>query len=103
MTELQPVATLPQLPSPGAQRMARHRRRGKKDMRCLTVELRETEIDALIRRQRLAPESRGDLLAVRMERVNCPEICIADRGVKTRTPRPLSRQKKPPRMPEAAY
>jgi hypothetical protein len=45
--------------------MARHRRRRKKGLRCLTVELRESEIDALIRRQRLAPESRDDLLAVR--------------------------------------
>ena len=34
-------------------------------MRCLTVAVRETEIDALIRRQGLPVESRGDLLAVR--------------------------------------
>jgi hypothetical protein len=62
---MQPVAALPQPPSSGAERMARHRRRRKNGLRCLTVELRQSEIDALIRRQRLAPESRGDLLAVR--------------------------------------
>ncbi len=59
------VATSSPLRSPGAERMARHRRRRKKGLRCVTVELRETEIDALIQRRRLAPESRGDLLAVR--------------------------------------
>ena len=51
--------------SPGAERMARHRRRRKEGLRCLTVVLREAEIDALIRRQRLAPEARDDPLAVR--------------------------------------
>jgi hypothetical protein len=34
-------------------------------MRSITIELRETEIDALIQGQRLAPDSRGDLAAVR--------------------------------------
>jgi hypothetical protein len=31
----------------------------------LTIDIRETEIDALIRRGRLAPESRGDLAAIK--------------------------------------
>jgi hypothetical protein len=62
---MQPVAALRQPRSSGADRMARHRRRRKKGLRCLTVELRQSEIDALILRQRLAPESRHDLLAVR--------------------------------------
>jgi hypothetical protein len=31
----------------------------------IDIELRETEIDALIRRRRLDPDSRGDLAAVR--------------------------------------
>lgn len=65
MIEMQPVATPPPLRSPGADRMARHRRRRKNGLRCITVELREAEIDALILRRRLAPESRGDLFAVR--------------------------------------
>jgi hypothetical protein len=34
-------------------------------MRSITIELRETEIDALIRARRLAPDNRGDLAAVR--------------------------------------
>jgi hypothetical protein len=34
-------------------------------MRSITIELREAEIDALIRRGRLASDSRGDLAAVR--------------------------------------
>ena len=45
--------------------MARYRRRRKEGLRCLIVVLREGEIDALIRRQRLAPESRSDLFAIR--------------------------------------
>jgi len=63
MTELLAPPIQPR--SPGAERVARHRRRRKKGLLCITVELRQSEIDALIHRRRLAPESRGDLLAVR--------------------------------------
>jgi hypothetical protein len=52
-------------PSPGAHRIARHRNRRRKGLRCVTIELRETEIDVLIRRGRLSGDSRGDLAAVR--------------------------------------
>jgi hypothetical protein len=45
--------------------MARHRNRRRTGLRCVTIELRETEIDVLIRRGRLAGDSRGDLAAVR--------------------------------------
>ena len=62
---MQTVVTLSQRPSPGAERMARHRQRRKEGLRCLTVVLRETKIDTLVRRGRLAPDSRDDLLAVR--------------------------------------
>ena len=51
--------------SPGAERMRRHRDRRQKGLRCVRIELRETEIDVLIRRGRLADDSRGDLAAVR--------------------------------------
>jgi hypothetical protein len=51
--------------SSGAERMRRHRDRRRKGLRCVTIELRETEIDVLIRRGRLAGDSRGDLAAVR--------------------------------------
>jgi hypothetical protein len=37
-------------PSPAAERMRRHRDRRRDGLRCLTIELRETERDALIRR-----------------------------------------------------
>jgi hypothetical protein len=50
--------------SPGAVRMVRHRRRRKDGLRCLTIELRETEIDALVRGERLAKDRRGDRTAV---------------------------------------
>jgi hypothetical protein len=46
-------------------RRARHRRRRRNGMRCLTIELRKTEIDRLIRRKLLAPQSRNDLGALR--------------------------------------
>jgi hypothetical protein len=59
------VSNRPTAPSPGAHRMARHRDRRRKGLRCITIELRETEIDVLIRRGRLARDSRADLAAVR--------------------------------------
>jgi hypothetical protein len=36
--------------SPAAERMRRHRQRRRDGLRCLTVELRDREIDELIRR-----------------------------------------------------
>ena len=45
--------------------MRRHRHRRQKGLRCVRIELREAEIDTLIRRGRLAGDSRGDLVAVR--------------------------------------
>jgi hypothetical protein len=50
--------------SPSARRMARHRSRRKDGLRCLTIELRESEIEALIRRGRLARDRRNDRGAV---------------------------------------
>lgn len=46
--------------SAAAQRMRIHRQRRKTGMRCLTVELRATEIDALIRKGLLASVTRND-------------------------------------------
>jgi hypothetical protein len=48
-----------------AERMRRHRQRRRQGLRCITVELRETEIDALIWNGLLIPESRRDKNAVR--------------------------------------
>jgi hypothetical protein len=52
-------------PSASALRMARHRERRRKGIRCLTILLRETEIEVLIRRGRLHRDDRLNLAAVR--------------------------------------
>ena len=52
-------------PSAGARRMRRHRERRRKDLRCLTIELRETEIDTLIRRGTLSADDRASSTAAR--------------------------------------
>ena len=52
-------------PSPAAERMRRHRQRRRDGMRCLTVELRETEIDVLISKGLLKADARNDTGAVR--------------------------------------
>jgi hypothetical protein len=51
--------------SPAAERMRLHRERRRNGMRCLTIELRETEIEALIREGLLKLETRNDASAVR--------------------------------------
>jgi hypothetical protein len=51
--------------TPAAIRMRLYRDRRRKKLRCVTIELRETEIDWLIRRGLLNSEMRNDLLAVR--------------------------------------
>ena len=51
--------------TPAAERMRLYRDRRRKKLRCLTIELRETEIDSLIRNGILNREMRNDLIAVR--------------------------------------
>jgi hypothetical protein len=51
--------------SPAAERMRRYRQRRRNGLRCLTIQLRETEIDGLIRRGLLKVEERNELSAVR--------------------------------------
>jgi hypothetical protein len=46
--------------NPGAERMRRHRQRRRDGMRCLQLEIRDTEIDELIRRKLLKVEMRND-------------------------------------------
>jgi hypothetical protein len=53
------------IPSPAAQRMRLHRHRRRVGLRCLMVELRETEIEALIRIGLLKAETRNDPSAIR--------------------------------------
>lgn len=52
-------------PSPGAARQRLYRDRRKKRLRCVTIELRDSEIAELIRRGYLADGERGDKYAVR--------------------------------------
>ena len=51
--------------SPAAERMRAHRERRRQGLRCLMIELRETEIDALIRKGLLKPETRYNSTALR--------------------------------------
>lgn len=50
--------------SAAAQRMSIHRQRRKTGLRCLTLELRATEIDALIRKGLLTDDTRNDPHAI---------------------------------------
>ena len=50
--------------SPAALRMRRHRERRRDGLRCMTIELRDTEIDALIRKGFLDDEARNNRRAV---------------------------------------
>ena len=60
MTLPPPPSAEPASRSPAAERMRRHRQRRRDGLRCFIIELRETEIDALIRNGLLAPENRHD-------------------------------------------
>jgi hypothetical protein len=62
---------LPPLPSaepasrsPAAERMRRHRQRRRDGLRCLVIELRDTEVDVLIRKGLLPAENRQDYASV---------------------------------------
>jgi hypothetical protein len=59
-----PETELEQL-TPAAERMRLYRNRRRKKLRCVTIELRETEIDWLIRRGLLNSEMRNNLIAIR--------------------------------------
>jgi hypothetical protein len=52
-------------PSSAAERMRRHRERRREGLRCLVIELRETEIDVLVQRGLLLADARNDKRAVR--------------------------------------
>ena len=66
-----------------AERMRRHRQRKRNSMRCLTIELRETEIDALIRKELLKPRPERDY-----RRPLCLSRSHIGRNVVTRNMRP---------------
>jgi hypothetical protein len=50
--------------SPAAERMRAHRERKKSGMRCVIIELRETEIEALIRKGFLKSDGRNDKIEI---------------------------------------
>ena len=52
-------------PSAAAIRMRRHRERRRDGLRCMTIELRETEVTALIRKGFLKEDVRNDRRAVK--------------------------------------
>ena len=60
-----PPTSKPRPSSPAAERMRLHRERRQRGLRCIIVELHETEIDALVRRGLLEAETRNDKYAVR--------------------------------------
>jgi hypothetical protein len=49
-----------------AERMRRHRQRRRDGLRCFLIELRETEIDALMKKGLLPPENRHDYGSVQL-------------------------------------
>jgi hypothetical protein len=51
-------------PSPGAERMRRHRQRRREGMHYLQLEIRDTEIDELIRRKLRKEETRNHKQAI---------------------------------------
>jgi hypothetical protein len=52
------------VPSPAARRMRRSRERKREGLRCLRIELRETEVDVLIQKGLLKADARNDPNAV---------------------------------------
>jgi hypothetical protein len=58
-----PPTTKP-TPSATAERMRLHRERRRKGLRCLMIDLRETEIDALVRMGLLRAEMRNEANAI---------------------------------------
>jgi hypothetical protein len=58
------VSNIVPAPSPAAQRMRDHRHRKKKRLRCLTIQLRETEVAKLIEYGLLTKSAKDDRVAV---------------------------------------
>jgi hypothetical protein len=58
-------ASTPVACSAAAERMRAHRKRRRAGLRCVVVQLRETEVEVLIRKGLLSADARNDLYAVR--------------------------------------
>jgi hypothetical protein len=63
--EMSSGATALPIACSAAKRMRYHRERRREGLRCITIELRETEIDELIRRKLLQADARNDICAIR--------------------------------------
>jgi len=61
-----PPTAAPATRSTSAERMRTHRQRRRDGLRCVTIELRETEIEALARNGFLKADARNDLCAIEM-------------------------------------
>ena len=61
-----PPTAAPATRSAAAERMRRHRERRRDGLRCVTIELREQEIDALARNGFLKADTRNDLSSIEM-------------------------------------
>jgi hypothetical protein len=64
MTLTPPSSADPATGTAAAERMRRHRQRRRDGLRCLVIELRETEIDDLIRKGFLKSETRNNASAI---------------------------------------
>jgi hypothetical protein len=64
------MSTVPETPpidcSAAAKRMRAHRERRRKGLRCFTLQIREREIDVLVQRGFLHPDTRNDPYEVAM-------------------------------------
>jgi hypothetical protein len=63
--EISITPSAPIAPSAAAMRMRDHRERRRLGLHCVTVQLRATEIDVLIRKNLLKADARNDTYAVR--------------------------------------
>jgi len=63
MTTNPPTAP-PATRSAAAERQRACRQRRRQGLRCVTIQVRDSEIDALVRKQLLKPETRNDLGAI---------------------------------------
>jgi hypothetical protein len=64
MTNVEPADQKQNGGASAAKRMRRHRERRRDGLRCLNIELRATEIDALIQRGLLKADTRNDPRAI---------------------------------------
>ena len=77
-----PPATEPATRTAAAERMRRHRQRHRDGYRCLMIELRETEVDALIKKGLLAAESRLDYDSVQLAFYAFLDCALGELGVR---------------------